>query len=333
MVLAIIISGIVYLALLQDKNQSHALLFTMMSIITIALISCANILILVLLNRANLDLKKVRFYRYLAGYPVSIAIYLLIFPIFASISKETDWSYLEIKTLLIFIISGCMINTLVIILHDLVLLRDEKSSAELELSKIKTAHAEAAILLLRQQIHPHFLFNALNMLKSLYKMDTKLGDTYMVHLANFLRASIFNRDAEVATLNDELKLLGDYLQMQQIRFGTALSCKVNITKENAEAYFLPSFSLQPLLENAIKHNELTEEFPLNVEIYKADDHIWISNNLQPKKSTEKSTNSGLANLAERYKQLSGDEINISTATGRFLVGIKLLTNENSNHRR
>lgn len=68
-------------------------------------------------------------------------------------------------------------------------------------------------------------------------MDTKLGDTYMVHLANFLRASIFNRHAEVATLEDELKLLVDYLEMQKIRFGLALNCIININKENEKFLF------------------------------------------------------------------------------------------------
>ena len=333
LLLAVIVSSIVYLALLQGDKQDNAFLFAIMGVITIALIGCANILILFWLTRTNPDSKKFKFFRYLISYPVSVAVYLMIFPVFASLSGESTWSYLQIQTLLTFTISGCMINTLVIILHDLVLLQNEKSKAELELSRAKTAHAEAAILLLRQQIQPHFLFNALNILKSLYKVDNKLGDTYMVHLANFLRASISDNDAEISTLEDELKLLDDYLEMQKIRFGSALHCTVNVTPENDKAFFLPSFSLQPLLENAIKHNEFTEELPLRVEIYLERNHVWITNNLQPKKNSEPSTNSGLANLAERYKLLSGDEIVISAWEGKFSVGIKLLTNEYSNHRR
>jgi sensor histidine kinase YesM len=334
LLLAIIISAIVYLALLQDKNQHHALLFTVMSIVSISLISFTNVLILVLLNNAfGRNQKKVKLFRYLTSYPASVAVYLIIYPIFASFSKNIELSHLQIRPVLILIFSGCLINTLVIILHDLILLQSEKINAELELSRAKTAHAEAAVLLLRQQIHPHFLFNALNMLKSLYKMDTKAGDTYIVHLANFLRASMFNGDTEVTTLENELKLLVDYLEMQKIRFGMALACSINITGEQAKSSFLPSFCLQPLLENAIKHNELTEEHPLYVSIYIENGYVWTTNNFQPKKNIEQSTNSGLANLAERYKLLSEDEIIISVEKGKFIVGIKLLTHEYSNHRR
>lgn len=114
--LAIIVSSIVYLALLRGKIQSYALLFAIMGVITITLIGCVNILVLVLLPRVNFETKKVKLLRYLISYSVSVAIYLLIFPIFASLSSEIPWSYLKIETLLTFTISGCMINTLVIFL-------------------------------------------------------------------------------------------------------------------------------------------------------------------------------------------------------------------------
>ena len=90
---------------------------------------------------------------------------------------------------------------------------------------------------------------------------------------------------------------------------------------------LPVFSIQLLLENAIKHNELTKVNPLKIFIKRLGEYIFVSNNLQPKKTIEKSTGSGLANLKERYKMLSGDDIVIENNELYFSVGVKILDNE------
>jgi len=333
--MAIIVNGIVYFAFSINPSEIRSLPVIFKGLVSMSLVGVMNIGILVWLKtKYENNVEKIKLFRYLSSYPLSLIIYLLVFPIFTKfIEKDESWSEFTIQTFMIFVVSSSLVNTMVTIVINLVMLQNEKMNAELELSKIKTAHAEAEILLLRQQIHPHFLFNALNTLKSLYKVDTKTGDTYMVHLANFLRASIFDRDAEVSSLQDELRLLNDYLEMQKIRFGTAITCTIDTMEADGKDLYLPSFSLQPLLENAIKHNELTEELPLNIEIQVRSGIISVSNNLQPKTNAEQSTNSGLANLSERCKLLSDNDISISMENGKFIVGIKLLTNEYSNHRR
>jgi len=234
-------------------------------------------------------------------------------------------------SLLAFIGSGIVINTLITLLHDSVLLYEHKMNSELELSRLKTANAEAMNLALKQQIHPHFLFNALNTLKALYHKDTQVADDYIVHMANFLRASIYHQSANVSKLKDEINLSYDYLEMQRIRFGTALDCTIEVTDEAQDSYYLPAFSLQPLLENAIKHNYFTLEDPLKVIITQQQDYLVITNNIQRKTLKVQSTNYGLANLAERYRLWSGDQIIIKEDENTFSVSIKLLNNEHSNH--
>ncbi|GAA4327100.1 hypothetical protein GCM10023149_30320 [Mucilaginibacter gynuensis] len=203
--------------------------------------------------------------------------------------------------------------------------------SELELSRLKTANAEAMNLALKQQIHPHFLFNALNTLKALYHKDTQIADDYIVHMANFLRASIYHNTANISMLKDEVALLMDYLEMQRIRFGAALDCTIDVSNETLNNYYLPSFSLQPLLENAIKHNTFTLEDPLKVKISQQAGWLIVSNHIQKKKMKVASTGYGLANLAERYKLCSGNEIIIEETASIFSVSIKLLSNEYSNH--
>ena len=197
----------------------------------------------------------------------------------------------------------------------------------MENSRLKAANAEAANQLLRQQIHPHFFFNALNILKSLYKLDPIAAEEYLVCLSNFLRISISSNNIKIIPLKDELKLCEDYLGMQKIRFEDALVCSVSITNEALENGFVPSFSIQPLLENAIKHNELTQASPLHISIKQEGDRIRVSNNLKTKTTTEVSTGSGLANLSERYRILSNDELIIEADETSFSVSIKILSKE------
>jgi LytS/YehU family sensor histidine kinase len=244
-----------------------------------------NIFILIILNnRFERKSKKFRLYRYLLTYAGSAAIYLLIWPVFATLSKK-EAVFSDIGMLFIFLVSSAMVNTLMLVSQNFVILQNEKAR----------------------------------------------GDTYIVHLANFLRASIFRQTSKISRLDEEFALLQDYLEMQQIRFGAALTCTITVPADSLKKYYLPTFSLQPLLENAIKHNELTEELPLTITIYQHEDRIIIRNNLQKKTVRESSTNNGLANLAERYRLLSEDQIIIKEDTRSFSISLKLLTHEHSDH--
>jgi LytS/YehU family sensor histidine kinase len=304
-----------------------------MTVLNIAVIGFLNIFVLIFLSRRfGTTSKKFKQYRYVLTYVGSAAVYQLIWPVFALVSRH-EGAFSDTAMRFIFLISSAMVNTLMLVSQNFVILQTEKARADIEISSLKIAHAEAANLLLKQQIHPHFLFNALNMLKSLYRKDIEAGDTYIVHLANFLRASIFRQASKISRLDEELALLQDYLQMQQIRFGSALACTISVPTQSLKQYYLPTFSLQPLLENAIKHNELTEEMPLQIAIYQHNDRIVVRNNLQKKTVRESSTQNGLANLAERYRLLSEDQIIINEDPQFFSISIKLLTNENSDHRR
>lgn len=225
-----------------------------------------------------------------------------------------------------------MLYLFIFLIQNFVLTQYEKSRIELELLKLKSINTDTANQLLRQQIQPHFLFNALNVLRSLIKKYPQTADAYLIRLSDFLRASISRNGSGLATIREELKLCEDYMEMQRIRFGAALDYQV-MPEVYAidEDKFLPFFSLQPLLENAIKHNELTELHPLTITISRQEDCLIVRNNFRPKKMMETSTGSGLANLRERYRILSGDNIVIDTDESFFSVSIKILDHEYSHH--
>ena len=256
---------------------------------------------------------------------------LLIFIMIALSYAASNRSPIHLWSFLYMIIISILINTLILILQNYILIHEGKANADIENSRLKAANADAANQLLRQQIHPHFLFNALNILKSLYKINQQAGEEYLVRLSDFLRAAVSTNNTKVIPLKDELKLCTDYLEMQKIRFGLALTYSISVSDEILKTGFVPSFSIHPLLENAIKHNELTQEAPLHIQIQVVGNRIKVTNNLKLKASSETSTGSGLTNLSERYRLLSNDELIIEKYETTFSVSIKILSHENNNY--
>lgn len=223
-------------------------------------------------------------------------------------------------------------NTIVVITHSYIILLHAKTNAELENARLKFANTEAINQLLRQQIHPHFLFNALNTLKSLIRRHPDKAEDYLIHLSDFLRATITKSQKDIISLREELKLSTDFLEMQKMRVGNALKFSIQVKNDTLVNTWLPAFSLQPLLENAIKHNILTEEDPLYLNIIQEGEHLRVTNNIQLKHIPESSTGSGLTNLSERYKLLCGEDIQVENNGSLFSVKIKILQHAGSYHR-
>jgi hypothetical protein len=230
------------------------------------------------------------------------------------------------------IIWGFALNTFVLLILDMVMLRDRKQRMEIENAELKITNIEAINQQLKQQIKPHFLFNSLNTLKSLIKQDTEKAEDYLIKLSDFLRASLVSSTPNTVRLDEELKLCNDYLEMQKMRFGDTFRYSVNIPDNVQQHEYVPVFSLLSLLENAMKHNKFTQELPLDIKIEYKDGTIITTNNLQPKSFSGAFTGLGLENLTKRYQSLSGDEVTIHQDGESFSVCIKTLRNEDSHNR-
>lgn len=236
------------------------------------------------------------------------------------VAKAGFWIYFFL------LFASILLYTMVYFLHNFITLQNLKVNVDLENSRLRSIHAETVNQLLKQQIQPHFLFNALNILKSLIKKQPDLAEEYLISLSDFLRASVNQNKKTVSCLKDELKICIDYMEMQKIRFGEAVNFNISDIK-NADKLFLPAFSLQPLVENAIKHNGFTNAIPLTISIFEKDHWVYVKNNLQPKKNVQESTGNGLSNLTERYRLLSGDPIQIEETEESFIVKLKVLEEE------
>jgi LytS/YehU family sensor histidine kinase len=264
--------------------------------------------------------------RYLVSYLLSASFIMVAMGmrklIFASLNVNCELS--QPHSPYATVVMAISLNTVILILLDLLLLREKKTEIEIENARLKQKNSEALYQQLKQQIHPHFLFNSLNTLKALISKSPEVAEDYLITLSDFLRMSVSAGNDNIAKIEDELKMCLDYLKMQKIRYGEALQFYTDIPEEIAQTGFVPVFSLQLLSENAIKHNALTNESPLQIKIEYNAGSITVSNNLRPKLTTETITGTGLINLAERYKILSGDEIRIHTTAEQFSVSIKVL---------
>jgi sensor histidine kinase YesM len=319
--------GFVFILVTSGVSQLHkALLDSALGVVVLILNGLINFLLLLHFeNKVITNKRKLKNRHYSASYLLSFVVYIIV--IFGAAAIKG--AIVHFSTLVFMTVICVLINSLILVLQNYIIILDAKASADLENVQLKAANADAANQLLRQQIHPHFLFNALNVLKSLYKVNPSAGEEYLVHLSDFLRAAVSTNNIRVIALQDELKLCRDYLEMQKIRFGKALKYEISVPGDCRG--YVPSFSIHPLLENTIKHNELTVESPLNIRVKIEGDRIRVENNLKLKSISESSTGSGLANLSERYRILSGDELIIEQASGTFSVSIKILPHEYCNN--
>ena len=221
------------------------------------------------------------------------------------------------------------VDLVILILQDLVVSREKNAAMELENAALRLQHAEAVNRQLMQQIQPHFLFNSLSTLKSLITISPDQASAYLVRLSGFLRASLASPGSGVVKVGRELELCIDYLEMQRMRFGEALQFTSDVPAAVREEKYLPVFSLQLLVENAIKHNVLTRERPLVIRIDYADGAISVINNLQKKEDAVESAGMGLNHLRERYKTLTGDPVRVATDGRQFSVSINVFAYEDS----
>lgn len=217
-----------------------------------------------------------------------------------------------------------VIITIVISLfmHSRAFLLDWKQSV-VTAEQLKRESIAAKYESLKNQVNPHFLFNSFNALSNLVYEDQDKAVKFIKQLSEVYRYVLDTRDKEVVPLAEELKFLNAYGYLQQIRFGNKLCIEISVN--NTTAGVAP-LALQMLIENAIKHNVVSEDDPLTVKVYEADNFLVVENNLQKKTSLgEPSAGVGLENICKRYEFLSNDNVVILNNSKTFVVKLPLLT--------
>lgn len=186
------------------------------------------------------------------------------------------------------------------------LLRGRKATLDAEILEKETIRAKYETL--KNQVSPHFLFNSLNALTNLVYEDQDKAVKFIKQLSEVYRYVLDSRDKEVVSLEEEKNFLNSYIFLQQIRFGEKLKVDVNL---GTEPCLVAPLVLQMLVENAIKHNVISEEYPLAIRIYMNDGFIVVENDVR-KKSVLQSESQGLGldNIIHRYGFLSDKKVEV-----------------------
>ncbi|MCD7914881.1 MAG: histidine kinase [Tannerellaceae bacterium] len=214
--------------------------------------------------------------------------------------------------------------TIILIISLMRLLYDRQQML-LEFEKLKTEKLKTFYNALMGQINPHFFFNSLNGLNSLIRGDEKKKTlAYLDGLSNVFRYILQSNKKELVTLEEELQFVKAYTYLLSVRYEGKLFFFVQ-SDTRYLLWQLPILSILPLIENAVKHNVISKQYPLEVNIYTTEDHMLVvSNKVQPKVEKSVSSGIGLKNLWGRYRMLTGKDIYISNRKDYFKVSLSLI---------
>ena len=185
---------------------------------------------------------------------------------------------------------------------------------------------------LKSQVNPHFLFNCFNTLSSLISEDRKAAEQFLNELSKVYRYLLRNNEDGLSTLQTEIRFIESYYQLLKTRHGDALHMQIEIDKKY-EHYMLPSLSLQLLVENAVKHNMLSRNKPLAIDIFTTSgNRLVVTNNLQLRTVKSQSNKIGLENIKSKYELLNHYGFQVLDDNKNFSVVLPLIWNRVVNNR-
>jgi hypothetical protein len=176
---------------------------------------------------------------------------------------------------------------------------------------------------LKNQVNPHFLFNSLNTLSGLVEQKPEYATDFIKKLSDIYRYVLEQNDKELVPINDELKFVEDYVFLLQMRFGKGLIFNSRLTKN--QNFHIAPLGIQMMVENAIKHNIISDDMPLKIEMEIEDGYVIVKNNLQTKKSINSGKQPlGLENIKKRYAYLSNVPVEIIESESEFIVKVPII---------
>ncbi len=226
---------------------------------------------------------------------------------------------------------GILINLTIFMFIHLLYQNYHAQQILVQFEKIKTDNLNAQYELLKQQINPHFLFNSLNTLQAMIDINDSGASGFVSNLSYFYRFSLENKKEDLILLEQEINILKSYIFLLKSRFEEGIEIRISLNEYTGSTY-IPPFTLQLLIENCIKHNIVSLEFPLHITVYEENGLLFIKNNKQPKNAESKSMGIGISNIKGRYSYICTKEIEVINNESEFTIKLPLIY-ENFNYRR
>lgn len=219
-----------------------------------------------------------------------------------------------------------IISMIIIVVFYSIFYYRHKQETKVKEQKIIAGTASAKFDALKNQLDPHFLFNSLNVLTSLIEENPAAATKFTTALSKVYRYVLEQKNKELVTVEEELKFAKLYMSLIEMRFEDSIVFTLPENITNPEAKVVP-LSLQLLLENAVKHNQVMASKKLYISIEESNGALVITNNIQSKQVLKESTGVGLKNIRERYELLTNRPVQITNDSKQFSVAIPMLTKE------
>ena len=219
-----------------------------------------------------------------------------------------------------------LVNLLYHLINNVIFYFKEYKISQHQAETLRKLNAQAELQIVKNQINPHFLFNNLNVLSTLILQNNDEANKFIEEFSKVYRYILSNQEKELIELKTELYFIKPYIFLLEKRFGKGLVVEIDIEvhETNHHKYIIPA-ALQMLIENAIKHNAISKQKPLNIKIsVNKDKNIVVTNNLQLRQSSEPSSQIGLKNIIKRYQLVSEEKVIVEEALDFFSVSIPLI---------
>lgn len=226
------------------------------------------------------------------------------------------------------------LNTLVSVIINIILITglegwelfEMYKNSIIESEKLKRQNIESQYSALINQVNPHFLFNSLNVLSFLVSSNPEKAQEFISRFSWIYRYVLDVKDKSLVSLEQEMEFLNAYIFLQKLRYENKLDFRISINVDTNET-FVPPLSLQILVENAIKHNEISNHFPMLVEVFTENGFLIVKNRIQARTDKEESTGFGLKHLHVRFEHFTERLPEFGKVGDDYIAKIPLLFEE------
>ncbi|HRI59280.1 MAG TPA: histidine kinase [Saprospiraceae bacterium] len=202
---------------------------------------------------------------------------------------------------------------------------DHMEEVQVKAEQLEKENLLSQFSALKSQVNPHFLFNSLSILSSLVKKDPDLSEQFIDRLSRAYRYILEQRETDAVPLATELEFLRSYTFLLQTRFKNKFEVQVDLGKNTVATGKIPPLTLQILIENAVKHNCMSERDPLIIRIECDGDLLTVRNKYRPRGAEVSSTGVGLQNIINRYALLTDRPVWAGECEEEFVVKVPVLT--------
>jgi LytS/YehU family sensor histidine kinase len=282
-----------------------------------------NRLLVVYFNKVY-PLEKIHNYRFTKEALLAIALNVVTYALFIGVMMLVDPSVQPRWVFLLFGMLDRLIYGLLIAgFYEMLLFVQALRKVNQEKEQLRKLNVTIQLESLKNQVKPHFLFNSLNTLTALVENEPAQAVQFIAQLSTVYRYLLQSNDKELIGLQQEIQFTQAYFFLLQMRFGEGVVMKLEIN-EQFQQHSIPPLTLQMLVENAIKHNQVSIRKPLEVKIW-IEESGWlvVQNNLQLKRNAS-STGTGLSNIAAKFKLLNQPDLQIMNDGQFFTIKVPLI---------